>query len=190
MVKSGLVKDPAVSHYRLTAHLALAITLYGLLLWTAFDLLLSLQERRAPEPLFIKWYSYLSCGAISLTILYGGLVAGLKAGLVYNTFPLMEGQFIPEEWSFFHPLWHNFLENPALVQWMHRWRNLRSAFLWSMPEDLTASPNETTRGLVVCGAAFPGLPGILTLLLHACEPRHSSPGTAAVLLSLGCICAI
>ncbi len=57
---------------------------------------------------------------IGLTIIYGAYVAGLKAGLIYNTFPLMEGQWLPNEWNFYHPVWTNFINNPATVQWLHR----------------------------------------------------------------------
>jgi cytochrome c oxidase assembly protein subunit 15 len=190
MVKSGLVKDPNVSPYRLTAHLLLAIGLYSLLLWTAFDLLLP-SEKQQPEPSFIKRSSSWCCGAIALTILYGGLVAGLKAGLIYNTFPLMEGQFIPDEWSFYHPLWVNFLENPALVQWIHRWLALSTFAIISITawKIWTLSPNPTTRNAALLWGAAALLQvtlGIFTLLLHVPVTLGTlHQGTAVILLSLG-----
>jgi len=113
MVKSGLVKDPVVSPYRLTAHLALAFLILGLILWTLFDL--QDRPRKTPSPFIL-----LTFGLQILTILYGGLVAGLKAGLIYNTFPLMGGKVFPAEAMFYSPLWINFFKNPALVQWCHR----------------------------------------------------------------------
>lgn len=147
MVKSGLVKDPSVSHYRLTAHLALAVALYGLLFWTALEIMCSSSKsKRRTEPQIIEHLSIISCGAISLTILYGGLVAGLKAGLIYNTFPLMEGQFIPSEWAFHQPLWINFFENAALVQWIHRWLALSTLglILYTAWKTWNISPNKHT----------------------------------------------
>ena len=57
---------------------------------------------------------------VGLTIVYGAFVAGLKAGLIYNTFPLMGGDLIPSEWSFYTPIWVNFINNGAMVQFIHR----------------------------------------------------------------------
>jgi cytochrome c oxidase assembly protein subunit 15 len=190
MVKSGLIKDPSVSPYRLTAHLLLAIALYGLLLWTAFDLI-NLSKTKQPEPLFVRRNSFCCCGAIILTIVYGGLVAGLKAGLIYNTFPLMEGRFIPSEWSFYQPIWINFLENPALVQWIHRWLALTTFMLISLTawKIWTHSPNPATRKAALLfgmAALLQVTLGILTLLLHVpviLGTLHQ--GTAVILLSLG-----
>jgi len=95
MVKSGLVDDPAVSHYRLTAHLGLAFLIHALMLWTALDILAA-HRPASPSPRGLR----IGLGAVTAlvvaTFLYGGLVAGLHAGLVYNTFPLMDGRLIPD----------------------------------------------------------------------------------------------
>ena len=125
MVKSGLIKDPAVSHYRLTLHLALAFGLFGLILWSLLD---NIFPRQSYSPGKLIWGTL---GLQLMTMVYGGLVAGLKAGLIYNTFPLMEGMWIPSEWAFYKPLAVNFLENAALVQWCHRVLALVSlGFVW------------------------------------------------------------
>lgn len=114
MVKSGLVKDPSVSHYRLTLHLALAFWLFELVFWSLLEIL---YPRHISAKNKLIWITF----SIQIfTMLYGGLVAGLKAGLIYNTFPTMEGQWVPSEWAFYKPLWMNFFENAALVQWCHR----------------------------------------------------------------------
>lgn len=115
MVKSGLVKDPVVSPYRLTLHLGLAFALYGMVLWMVFDAFLP-----KTTPLKKHWPHEIVFGLQILTMLYGGLVAGHKAGLIYNTFPLMEGQWLPEEWAFYKPLWVNIFKNQTMVQWCHR----------------------------------------------------------------------
>ena len=72
----------------------------------------------------------------ALAMLYEGFVAGHKAGLIYNTFPLMEGQWFPSEGFFYQPLEVNFFKNPALVQWCHRflavlsWLGVLSLFVY------------------------------------------------------------
>ncbi|MBW8308466.1 MAG: COX15/CtaA family protein [Candidatus Paracaedibacteraceae bacterium] len=121
MVKSGLVKDPSVSHYRLTVHLVLALILFGVLFFAGLRHLYP-QEKitKSPASKTIVMLVHFSALAVVLTIIYGGFVAGLKAGKMYNTYPLMGGDFIPSEWDYLSPTWLNFLENPATVQWVHR----------------------------------------------------------------------
>ncbi|MEH6528112.1 MAG: COX15/CtaA family protein [Sneathiella sp.] len=120
MVKSGLVDDPDVSHYRLTAHLALASLIYSVILWTVFDLLRPVKNRRSQEPGSARFWSIALLALISLQILIGGFVAGLNAGFVFNDWPLMAGHFVPEELLYMQPWYVNFLENPAAVQFTHR----------------------------------------------------------------------
>ena len=117
MVKSGLVNEPAVSHYRLSAHLLLAVTIYAFLIWTALDLLGT--RRRCRDRRLRHWVQGL-VALIFVQIGLGGLVAGLKAGHVYADWPWMNGRFVPElAWSM-RPVWRNFLDNAALVQFNHR----------------------------------------------------------------------
>jgi cytochrome c oxidase assembly protein subunit 15 len=190
MVKSGLVKDPSVSHYRLTAHLALAIALYGLLFWTALELMHPQSKTSVSgEPPIIGRLSFLCSIAICLTILYGGLVAGLKAGLIYNTFPLMEEQFIPSEWAFHAPLWLNFFENAATVQWVHRWLALSTLglIIYTVWKTRNLSINEHIRSvaaLFAVAALIQATLGILTLLYQVPVSLGTlHQGTAVVVLS-------
>lgn len=118
MVKSGLVKDPNVSHYRLTTHLLLAILLLMILFWAGLSILQPRAVNKAPVGLRVRVHA--AATLILITIIYGGFVAGLKAGHIYNTYPLMGGQFLPSEWAFHAPLIINFFENAATVQWVHR----------------------------------------------------------------------
>ncbi len=115
MVKSGLVNNPWVSQYRLTAHLLLAVLIMGSLLWMVFGLLGS-----GPENFRSRKYGYLVLGLVILTIVMGGFTAGLHAGLVYNTFPDMGGRWVPDDWLAMNPLWRNIFENPTTVQFLHR----------------------------------------------------------------------
>jgi cytochrome c oxidase assembly protein subunit 15 len=123
MVKSGLVSNPHVSQYRLSAHLLSAILIYGFILWTIFNLVTTSEYRRLAESSVAVWRK-LSLGLIILvliTIVSGGFVAGLKAGLIFNTFPLMGGSLIPEGIGALSPWYLNPLENMVAVQFNHRW---------------------------------------------------------------------
>ena len=118
MVASGLVDRPAVSHYRLAIHLGLAIAIYAALLWTALGLL----QRRGDLVLARRHrgWARLAYTLIALTILAGALVAGLRAGLIYNEFPLMGGALAPSDYWLPELGWSNAFENRAAVQFHHR----------------------------------------------------------------------
>jgi cytochrome c oxidase assembly protein subunit 15 len=116
MVASGLVDHPDVSHYRLTAHLGLAFFIFAYLLWGGLSLLR-----------YGRMVSGRGGGlAAALTVLVfvqvlsGGLVAGMNAGLAHNTWPLMDGAFIPDGLLIANPWWINFVENAMTVQFQHR----------------------------------------------------------------------
>ena len=119
MVKSGLVDNPHVSQYRLTAHLGLAVIIYGYMLYVALGLWFGTQ-RAAATPSGLRRATATLWTLVFVTLLSGGFVAGLKAGLAYNTFPLMNGSLIPESLLVQEPLWRNFFENVATVQFDHR----------------------------------------------------------------------
>jgi len=122
MVKSGLVDDPRVSQYRLAAHLGLAFLLFGLMGWTGLGML---QPRKASAavpsaPTFTMRLGTWLVSLVFIMVLSGALVAGIHAGLAYNTFPLMNGDFVPPEILMIEPLWLNFFTNMATVQFDHR----------------------------------------------------------------------
>ncbi|MCF8468893.1 MAG: COX15/CtaA family protein [Sneathiella sp.] len=120
MVKSGLVDNPDVSHYRLTAHLALASLIYAVILWTIFDLLRPPYAGYAEAHRTVRRSALLLLALIALQIVIGGFVAGLNAGFIYTDWPLMGGSFLPDDMFDLAPLYHNFLENPGTVQFTHR----------------------------------------------------------------------
>ena len=120
MVKSGLVNDPHVSQYRLTAHLGVAVLIYAYMLWVVFDLLLGRYDASAVESLPFARYSLILVGLVYLMILSGGLVAGTRAGLAYNTWPLMGVSFIPEGLFAGSPAWLDAFEDITTIQFNHR----------------------------------------------------------------------
>lgn len=122
MVKSGLVNNPEVSQYRLTAHLISAIVIYVFILWTILSL-------KNTHPFVPKAYSafknmrawaYSLSALIIVTVSSGGFVAGLKAGLIFNTFPKMGEFWIPPDLFILSPVYLNFFENLVTVQFDHR----------------------------------------------------------------------
>ena len=117
MVQSGLIDDPKVNPVRLSLHLGLALAIFSAELWLALDLLFPKRDRSGKL-----------AGALPAVIfamaLSGGMVAGLRAGYAYNTFPLMNGHLVPPEVLMLEPWWRNFLYNMATVQLVHR------AFFW------------------------------------------------------------
>ena len=121
MVKSGLVNDPHVSQYRLTAHLGLAVIIYTYMLWIALELLHpKINDASNSANHKLKRLSTIIIGMIFITIMSGGFVAGTRAGFAFNTFPLMDGRLIPNGLLELSPLWKNFFENIVTVQFDHR----------------------------------------------------------------------
>ena len=121
MVKSGLVNIPQVSQYRLTAHLIAAIAIYVFILRVALGLLRSNAiEMRNHALRGLKRHGQFTTAIIILMIISGGFVAGTKAGFVFNTFPMMGGQWLPPGGMALQPWWLNLFENLATVQFNHR----------------------------------------------------------------------
>ena len=131
MVKSGLVNDPHVSQYRLTAHLMLAVAIYSYILWIALDLIAD----EKPVTGFTTDISKLPGKTLMLlifvivTMVSGGFVAGLKAGLIYNTFPLMGDSLIVPGVYAMQPWYQAMLEDAITVQFNHRLLALTTFFL-------------------------------------------------------------
>lgn len=122
MVRSGLVDNPYVSHYRLALHLSIALCIFGLCVWLVREMAVPAQRETAPAAgRRAGRGGILLLGALlGVQIVWGAFVAGLDAGLYFNTFPLMGGRLVPPgAWSL-QPVLANLVENPATVQWVHR----------------------------------------------------------------------
>lgn len=121
MVASGLVDRPEVSQYRLVAHLGLALLIYALLLWQGLRLSRGDAGASARLPADgLRRAATALVALVTLTILAGGFVAGLDAGMIYNSFPLMEGRIVPPDYGYLQPWWRDWFENRATVQFHHR----------------------------------------------------------------------
>ncbi len=120
MVASGFEEGRTeVSPYRLVLHLGLALLLFALLLWTALSLLRP-QRQAPPGARAVRPWLQAAAGLAVVTMLAGGFVAGIRAGFTYNTFPLMDGQWVPAGYFDLAPWWRNVTANIAAVQWNHR----------------------------------------------------------------------
>lgn len=177
MVKSGLVDDPRVSHFRLTAHLGLALLIFSAEFWLALDLLRQQQHSRA------KALPILVASLVFLMALSGGFVAGLRAGHAYNTFPLMNGYLVPPEAFMLEPWWRNFFWNVATVQLVHRamfWLLLiLIPIVWWQARHTTAKiAGHHLLGMFLLQAGL----GISTLLLAVPVPLAAAHQAGAVLL--------
>ncbi len=122
MVESGLVDRVEVSQYRLVAHLVMALAIYSLILWTALGLYSSHLDRGEKGEGSAGWRraGEALIALIALTIATGGFVAGTRAGLTYNTFPLMDGRYVPAGYQLLHPFVRNWFENIPAIQFDHR----------------------------------------------------------------------
>jgi heme a synthase len=122
MVKSGLVDQPHVSHYRLAAHLSLAFVIFGVAVWLARELAIRPAVAAVGAGVrrgLLRWLGVVGV-LLALQVVWGAFVAGLKAGLYFNTFPLMGGGLVPPGLLAFEPALQNFVQNPIAVQWVHR----------------------------------------------------------------------
>jgi cytochrome c oxidase assembly protein subunit 15 len=148
MVASGLADRVSVSQYRLAFHLTLACVIFAVVLWTAQGLV---PRAAIASPPRIRAGAMALLVLVILQIYLGALVAGLRAGLIYNTWPLIDGALVPDGSRLFFetPLWRNFFENTLTVQLDHR---LAAYALWLVAVLHAADVARTLRG----GAALTG----------------------------------
>lgn len=157
MVKSGLDPKnfeennsvPRVSQYRLAAHLSAAVALYSAMFYMGMVLFISFSEDNKKQGLKtpgklaapyggpgivpIQRFAMGTTALVFLTAFSGAFVAGLDAGLIYNTFPLMGDQVVPEGMFTKTPLWKNFFENDTTVQFNHRYLVRQQSYLFHLP---------------------------------------------------------
>ena len=189
MVKSGLVDNPHVSQYRLTAHLGAALVIYSYMLWVALGLWTQAGHAASASaaPRGLRRFAAQLGGLVFITALSGGFVAGLKAGFAYNTFPLMDGHWIPEAMFLQAPAWRNFFENIATVQFDHRllatlvFVGCIGLWLAARRQALPASARLSVHALLAAVVLQVSL-GISTLLLHVPTALAATHQAGALLL--------
>ncbi|WP_279477983.1 COX15/CtaA family protein [Aureimonas sp. SK2] len=169
MVASGLVERTDVSQYRLAVHLTIACIILTATLWIARGLVNRPTARAPTEHSYLV--GLLLVGMVLVQIYLGGLVAGLNAGLAYNTWPLMDGQVVPANLLAMTPAWRNFFENPMTVQFVHRlgaYMLLAVAIAHAIAAHRIAPGTHHARGARWLAAAVlaQAAIGITTLLLH------------------------
>ena len=185
MVESGLSERIEVSQYRLVAHLGAALILYLVILWVALDLLRPRPSGRSGPGLRRAVSSLL--GLAFVTVLAGGFVAGLRAGLIYNTFPLMNGELLPSDLAALVPWYLNPFENPAAAQFDHRvlaeltWLIALGLWLASLRYPLSRAARAAFYALALVATLQLGL-GIATLLLAVPVPLAAAHQAVAVAL--------
>ncbi len=171
MVASGFGDRTDVSQYRLVAHLGLALVIYSYLFWLALSQLWPRPERcRDPAAAGLRRGGLVLLALIGVTVVSGGFVAGLNAGLIYNTFPLMDGDLIPAGYGMLSPWFANLFENHAAVQFNHRLLAIVTVvlsltiWLWSLRLDLSPAVQGGFALLAILALLQMAL-GIVTLLL-------------------------
>lgn len=183
MVKSGLADRIEVSQYRLVAHLVAAVAIYLAALWVALDLL---APREGGSAVVGRWLTLL-LGLAALTLIAGGFVAGLRAGYVYNSFPLMNGYVIPPDYGAGLPWYRAPFESLAAAQLDHRvlaeltWLAAGTLWLWSLRLGLTPRLRAALHVLAAVATLQAAL-GVATLLLVVPIPLAAAHQAGAILL--------
>ncbi|XP_076630300.1 heme A synthase COX15 [Colletes latitarsis] len=213
MVKSGLENRfvepsdvPRVSQYRLAAHLGMAFIIYTGFLYNALDHLVPAQKLNFNTTSInindvkqkLKRFRMLvhsTKGLVFLTAISGAFVAGIDAGLIYNTFPKMADKWLPDDILAFSPIWKNFTENPTAVQFDHRLLGIATLSLITCIGILSRNhrlPGNAKKAVaaVLCAGYLQVLLGISTLLHHvpiALAASHQS-GSLLVLSTMIWLC--
>jgi cytochrome c oxidase assembly protein subunit 15 len=186
MVQSGLVDNPRVSQYRLTAHLGIAFLIYAAMLWIALELLFPRAPRTETVPKGLRGFSFALVALIFAMALSGGLVAGIRAGLAYNTFPLMNGRMVPPEIFSLEPWYLNFSSNIATVQFDHRliaWLlALLVPWFWLRVRRTALPRAKVAAHLLLVALALQIALGIATLLLAVPVPLAAAHQAGALLV--------
>ena len=180
MVQSGLETRVSVSQYRLAIHLGAAILLLGALLWIGLEYIRDLKSPPRPAS-----RAYAMVALVYVQMLLGALVAGLHAGLLYNTWPDMDGRVFPEGTFSVSPWWLNPFENPGLAQFDHRIGAYIvaacAAVIYFQGIKLTGMAKKSAKAVASITALQVGL-GIVTLLMQAPEGLAAFHQVAAAML--------
>jgi cytochrome c oxidase assembly protein subunit 15 len=187
MVKSGLVDNPRVSQYRLTAHLGVAVAIYGYMVWLVFGLIFTNKSSRGKERSNKARWPLVLVALVYLMILSGGLVAGTRAGLAYSTWPLMGTSFIPPGLYASVPPWLAIFEDITTIQFNHRMLAyvlfvLLNVFAVMVYRSAPHRNGKLGAVLLLAALWMQMILGISTLLLHVPVSLATAHQSGAVLL--------
>ncbi|KEO75833.1 COX15/CtaA family protein [Anditalea andensis] len=181
MVMSGLVDLPYVSHYRLAAHLITALALIAYIFWVALEV----RGTRVNQGKLLHQLSIGMLVLVGVQILYGAFVAGLKAGLLYNTFPKMGYQWIPEELGIAFQMngWMAIIESHGVVQLIHRVLGVAVLVMVSI---IWVKTRKSTASIFIAGNVLMALV-IVQFLLGVFTLIYAVPITLGVIHQLGAV---
>ena len=187
MVKSGLDENPYVSPYRLTFHLINALVIFSMLLWIAMDYKYTIKTNFISKPFTTDFYLFISIILIFITIASGGFMAGTNSGQSFNTFPLMNGKIIPDDYHMNDYGIYNIFENTIAINFNHRWLSIFVFFyITFICFKFMKFDNKNISSILVYLILFfltlQVLLGILTLLSNVYLPLASMHQTNSILL--------
>jgi heme a synthase len=187
MVASGLAERTSVSQYRLALHLTLAVAIFGALLWVALSLGPARAVRSPARARRFAAGAAAIAGLVLLQVAAGALVAGLKAGSGWNTWPLMDGELVPRGWDALSPWWLNLFENALTVQLSHRLLAYAIAaaalwHLWSLWRAAAGGAAMRSGAVLAAAVLAQAAVGVWTLLAHVPIPLALLHQSGAVAL--------
>lgn len=191
MVASGLTERVDVSQYRLAAHLALAVALFGAILWLALDYAGARRERA----LHLTPWAFALGLAVYGQIVLGAFVAGLRAGKGFNTWPLMDGSFVPEGYFAGQPRFLDLFETIAATQFNHRMGAYLIFFgaiaFWFMARRTEISGRAGVLAIAVSAQAILGIVTVLNATPIGLGLAHQAGAlivfAAAIAMIYGCV---
>ena len=171
MVSSGLAERTSVSHIRLAIHLMFAFITFAFTFYYGLELIYT-EKRESIQNKKLSALNKLVFVVLSIQIIYGAFVAGLHAGKIHNTFPLMSGQVIPTGMSVMQPTWLNIFDNPVTVQFIHRFLAFTLLFLvaWFYVESGKEKLNNFQKKgihILIAAIGIQFLLGVITVLTQA-----------------------
>jgi cytochrome c oxidase assembly protein subunit 15 len=188
MVASGLIDRPDVSHVRLAIHLLAALFIFSGLIWTALDLRLLARDHQA-HPARLPGIVIVALGLLAIQLLLGAFTAGLDAGFAYASWPKMGDEWFPAGTPMLEPALSNLVDNPIVVQFVHRW------FAWAATAGAVAlalrtRPKSPATAWTIIGiVALQIILGIATLLSGVAIPIAVAHQLVAALLLASLVCA-
>ena len=187
MVKSGLSENPYVSPYRLTFHLLNALIIFSMLLWIAMDYKYEIKINFFSKPFTADFYIFVSILLIFITIASGGFMAGTNSGQSFNTFPLMNGKIIPDDYHMEDYGIYNIFENTVAINFNHRWISIFAFFYiificFKFIKFNDEYISSTLVYLIIFFLTLQVILGIITLLSNVYLPLASMHQTNSILL--------